>query len=236
MLVFPLTRLIKSKDRIMELRNGQRIYLRNIFAADFYVAMEIFDRDDYGLRSLKLPAGAVILDIGANIGAFSLLASHLFPEARIFSFEPEKNNFGVLSKNVELNDSGKITIYNEAVSDKDGVAVLNVDPADSASHSLEGASASGQAIATVSLKAILSRESLTVIDLLKMDIEGSEYEVLFQSGEALVRVNNLVLEVHDHSRFSPAELLEFLKQSGFEIACAPSRGNVYRAHRLSLAD
>ncbi len=231
-IVFPFTRIIKRKDRIMKLRKGGKIFLRSIFDSDFYVTMEIFDRDDYGLSRVVLPQNATIVDAGANIGAFTLFAAALFPDARIFSFEPEKGNYEVLKKNVELNALSNVTPYHEAVSVHDGTVKLSIDTKDNASHSIEGSLKNdAQEVSAVSLKTIIERDGLKNIDLLKLDIEGTEYEVLMGSGDILHMINRMVLEVHEHPKFSTTQLLEFLRTNGFDVVVSSTRSNVFHVTR-----
>lgn len=235
-IVFPFTRLGKRKDRTMKLRTGSKIYLRDIFRSDFYVTMEIFDRDDYGVSQITLPSHAVILDVGANIGAFTLYAASLFPDAKIFSFEPELNNFETLKKNVALNNLRTVTALNEAVSSCDGSATLTFDRQDNASHSLEASSrdVGTQEIKTVTLQTIMERYGLRKIDLLKLDIEGTEYEVLMGDRSALERIDRIFLEVHEHPKYKSTQILEFLSDKGFEVVVSPARSNVFRVTRKGV--
>jgi len=103
-LTWPLNRL-NGSAKILETKNGMRIFVRNIFGNDFVVTHEMFSRDDYQVSSLSpQSAEPVILDLGANIGAFTVFAAGLYSKARIFSYEPAETNFRTLIKNIELNN------------------------------------------------------------------------------------------------------------------------------------
>lgn len=233
LIVLPYTRLCTSSSRTMRLRTGQTIYLRNIFGADFYVTMEIFGRDDYGIRGIKLSETPTIIDMGANIGAFTLFVSHLFPQAKIFAFEPEHTNYKTLIKNINAN-AINARAFPVAIAKDDGMSWLSVDSADTASHTLTDIpNQKKQEIRTMSLASFIEQEHLEKIDLVKMDIEGAEYETLLNAGPALDKIDCLVLEIHDHPNYSQEDLLTFLNSRGFNVRRSPSRHNVFHATRTS---
>jgi len=68
--------------------------------------------------------GKIIIDIGAHIGKYSIIASKINPNAKIYAIEPEKDNFNLLNKNIKLNKVKNIFPIKVALSDKKGVARL----------------------------------------------------------------------------------------------------------------
>ncbi len=82
----------------------------------------MFFHDDYNLKSLIIKSESpIILDIGANIGAFSILANSLFKKAKILAYEPEESNFKIIKKNINYNNiQEKIFPYRMALSTKEG--------------------------------------------------------------------------------------------------------------------
>src|SRR4030095_6844939 len=100
---------VKGEDNsthYLTLKNGLKLSV-NKSAGDLTTLFEIFVNDDY---SFKGDAGAEfnILDIGANVGYFSLFISQKFPKAKIFSFEPFPGTFKRLSDNITRNDAVNI--------------------------------------------------------------------------------------------------------------------------------
>ena len=79
----------------------------------------------------------------------------------------------------------------------------------------------------------MKKYALTVVDLLKIDIEGSEYEVLYQLPAALYqKIKNIVLEIHVRSGYAPGELVRFLEKQGFTVSVSPGNPHVYAAKRM----
>ncbi len=130
--------------------------------------------------------GDVIIDLGANIGYFTLLAAKLVgPRGKIFAFEPEPLNFRYLVKNIKINKLGNVSAFQKAVSNKEGYTDLFVCGYDSGHHTINQESGieayrrsrSGETrkikIETVTLDNFL-REKTTAVNVMKVDIEGAE--------------------------------------------------------------
>lgn len=180
---------------------------------------EIFMEDCYtrGLE-LKVPDNPTIIDIGANAGFFTLFAASRFPGAKIFSYEPIAVNFKQLMQNKELNKTARIFCSPKAVYGRPGKISLSFDPGDSFTTS---ATVFGKSdaldktvqIDCVTLPQIFDEHHITRCDLLKIDCEGSEYEILYKCPKKyLQRVAQMAIEVHggekpDHNIDSLADYL-----------------------------
>jgi len=130
--------------------------------------------------------GNTIIDLGANIGYFTLLAAKLVgKKGKVFSFEPELSNFYYPRKNIEINNFTNVNAFQKAVSNKDGYTDLFVCAYDSGHHTInqpEGIEAyrhgrSGGTkkikIETVALDYFL-KGKMDKVDILKIDVEGAE--------------------------------------------------------------
>src|SRR5258705_2483940 len=97
--------------------------------ADENVLGESFERDLFfpGLPEYRLKAGDTILDIGAHIGCFTLLAASKVTEGRVFSFEPSAGTFEFLAQNVRSNNLTNVKIFRVVVSANNGTAALYHD-------------------------------------------------------------------------------------------------------------
>jgi len=98
---------------LLELRNGLKFYTNNN-VLDVLAIVENFEFEnnhDY-LRSANIPEKPNIVDVGAHIGAFSIYAATKYPHARIYSYEPDPQNYEKLIKNIELNNTQNIIPYN----------------------------------------------------------------------------------------------------------------------------
>ncbi|MEK7646883.1 MAG: FkbM family methyltransferase [Patescibacteria group bacterium] len=228
-----MTRILK-KDRVLKIREGGgRIYVRNIFGPDFVVAHEMFSRDDYGLASVSFnSANPVILDIGANIGTFSIFAINLFKNAKIFAYEPEESNYRVLVDNIKLNKAtDKAFPYQLAVGAESGKRTFFLSTSEYA-HSLEQGRvrciSGDQEVLCTTIEDIMQKNNIKFIDLLKLDIEGSEFEVLYQLPEKIYNnIQYIAFEIHEHGKHSADALLTFLKKKHFDIVQPPTHQNVY---------
>ena len=130
----------------------------------------------------------IVLDIGGNIGYFSLIASKLVGKhGKVYVFEPDPTNIMFLRKNIELNKIKNITLINKCVSNEEGVLTLYLHPKFHSCHSIfKSASKSIKHIdvESIALDDMFSNE-YSKISFIKMDIEGAEIEALKGMGKML---------------------------------------------------
>jgi FkbM family methyltransferase len=165
----------------------------------------------------------VVIDIGAHVGYFTLLAAkNTGTTGKVYSFEPEPNNHDLLTKNIEINEYQNIVATKMAVSDRTGSSELYLTALDSGRHSLfhhnlpEQGSA---AVETTTLDFFLESQGWPQIDLIKIDVEGAEATVLDGMTRLLERSTGLKMIVE----FNPALLqsagvvpLQFLERLSSE--------------------
>jgi FkbM family methyltransferase len=134
-----------------------------------------------------LPCGGVFLDIGANVGLYSLIASRwVGPDGRVFSFEPSEREYRHLRKHVELNHLANVATMQQAVVDREGRFDLLVAAFPHAGHNTltggfvyDGVGASHvEPVEGVTLDRFASLAQLDRIDLVKADVEGGELALL----------------------------------------------------------
>ena len=161
---------------------------------------------------LDLGSADLMVDIGANMGWYSLLVSRLSrARCQVFAFEPDPENFARLQRNLALNDIRQVTAFNLAVGETAATLQLHrYGKGNAGRHSLVDLHA-GETIPVevLSLDALWAAQALPAgpIRLLKMDIEGYEVFALRGAREVLARCEWLLLE------HSPA----YLAQSGADI-------------------
>ena len=159
-----------------------------------------------------------ILDCGANIGISVLNYKRLFPRARIIAFEPDPFIVPVLRRNLAKNGCGDVIVVEAAVALKEGEARFFCEGADGSRLISESqhTSATTVLVRTVALGDYLS----DMIDLLKVDIEGAEFELIPHVVASLHHVKNMVVECHLTNRdVAPfANLLQFLANANFSVA------------------
>ena len=138
-------------------------------------------RNEYYFRSAK--DGPVIFDCGANIGLATLFFKWLYPSSEIYAFEPDRETFALLKRNVEVNQLVGVHLYNAALSDRAGTAAFYVDHTRPGSPRMsltyERMPKDSITVETLPLSQII-REQLAgrELDFLKLDVEGAEDIVL----------------------------------------------------------
>lgn len=166
---------------------------------------------DYGSYYAKILKGEVykpinlkhsvekIIDLGANFGSASIHFALRFPKAKIYSFEPVSESFEILKINSKIFQN--ISIFNLAASDSDGYANVHIDPEKMGRSSLidnhlNYSFKNSEKIKTINFNKFLLEKKLDFIDLLKIDIEGSEYKVFNSIRSHIKNINLIYIELH----------------------------------------
>lgn len=144
----------------------------------------------------------VIVDIGANIGYYTLLFGHAVgPSGRVIAIEPEPENYRLLHGNVRESLLKNITLLNYAVGSKDTISKLFVANQSNV-HTLVGRGKQKSKYVKVQekmLDSIVREVGASRVDLVRMDVEGYEAEIIKGAVETLSRYKPIVImEVHFH--------------------------------------
>lgn len=150
-----------------EVVSGERFFISNILK-------------DY----IKCPA-PVLLDVGANVGKYTLSLSREFPDAKIISFEPNKNTFEILKQNVKgkaecINaglgsevKTGKIYTYSDNITSSHASIYSDVFEVFHEAENIVGID-----FEMITIDSFCAQRGIEDIDLLKIDTEGNELDVL----------------------------------------------------------
>jgi FkbM family methyltransferase len=192
------------------------------------------------LETLKL--GDTVIDVGANVGYFSLLASEKVGRTgRVYAFEPAPRTFRRLLKNLELNESSNVKAVAIGLSDLEGTESLRVPRENPGEASLADRASSEifsgakytfdvDEIKLVPFDKFCTEEGLSKIDVIKIDAEGSEFRVLRGMERALrsqskvslfIEISPLMIE---QVGGSVTQLVLLLKDYGFYEAFAVEKG------------
>jgi FkbM family methyltransferase len=156
--------------------------------------------DCYGLNRIDFKPGDVVIDIGAHIGFFAIYTALRYPEVLIHSFEPFPENYELLQQNLERNGITTVRTYQQGVSGDGRLLEMVTNPQNSGSstyysRTLQYGRTTG--IPSTTLDQIFDSLSLDKCKLLKIDCEGSEYEILFSTC-SLAKVEYLSGEFHQN--------------------------------------
>lgn len=165
-------------------------YMREDVETDPIVVREIWEENVYRMEDRYFNQGGVVIDIGANIGTFSVYAAS--KGATVYAVEPEPHNLEVLKQNIELNNMNeKILTFDYGISDFDGEAVIcNSGGGSTIKDKKEGAK-----IKIITFDNFIKLNSIDAIDVLKVDIEGSEKElILGASKESMNKCKYITME------------------------------------------
>lgn len=173
------------------------IYLRGA-TYDFNTFRQVFVYKEYNFEMPFSPK--VIIDGGGNIGLASVFFANRFNEARIFCIEPDGSNFEVLQRNTK--PYKRVTCIQAGVWHRPAhLQVVDQGYGHWGFMVKEVAANEPNSIYSVSISQIMQEQNLTEIDLLKLDIEGSEKEVFSENfADWLPKTKVLVVELHDRMK------------------------------------
>ena len=175
------------------------IWLR-VPSSDIPTFRQVFTYEDYNFEALESPK--LIIDAGANIGLTSVYFACKYPDSKIIAIEPEESNYSLLLKNIEPYPN--ITPLKAALWHKDEEISLtdpglgnwgfmteskisNSNNSKKYRHNVEG----------VTVDNLIKKFNLKKIDILKIDIEGSEKEVFHQTSAWIDKVESMIVELHE---------------------------------------
>ncbi|MBL8080157.1 MAG: FkbM family methyltransferase [Anaerolineales bacterium] len=173
---------------------GISFYSRGL---DWFGVEEVLLNGEYDevLVELKSLVDPVVLDLGANIGAFSIRAFAYNPRCTIYSVEPGWKTCEVLRKNQLENPSFKWNIFQVAVWNRSGFVGFN-DNLDASTSSKILPDNQESKVPVVRLADLIKGHIGLPIDIVKIDVEGVEEDILFDSVEALSLMKTLIVEIH----------------------------------------
>jgi FkbM family methyltransferase len=213
----------RSPERMeFRLRSGDVIDVPSSCVGEF---KQIFFGDLY-TRGLPHPVGGGgdMIDIGANVGCFTLFAVAELGARRVIAFEPDPNNFRQLAKNAERNPHRRIIVMQQAVGRTSGEVSFYNDPeaAFTIGGTLLGARGEQRGYAEFRVKCttlsdILEAHGVERCSLLKLDCEGAEFDILETAEDKVLRrIDRIVMEVHEMPGCSMQDIVLRLKSAGFE--------------------
>lgn len=180
----------------------------------------------YEPNGFEIRPGDTVVDVGAHIGSFALLASARC--ARVIACEPSPSNFRMLSENIACNHVENITALQMCVAGASGTRELFLDTHNAARNGLYGVGYSVSVLA-ITLTELFKQHTITQCDFLKIDCEGAEYEIIESAlPKTLAQIKKIAMEYHlppyfglDKTKHSIASLVQKLESAGFSVTIIP---------------
>ena len=177
-----------------------------------------------------LKPGMTVVDIGANIGYYTLLAAKgVGSQGCVYAFEPEPTSHSFLERNMRANGCENVSLFTIAISNKKGEILLHISKTNKGNHSIidlpnrSKEFTSSVKVRTKTLDDVCLSEKIPNIDLIKIDVEGAEGHVLKGMQKTLAQLNlTMFLEFFPENLRQagndPVEVLTFLTSHGFVVS------------------
>jgi len=171
---------------------------------------QIFGKNLYGFQTRE--ETPLIIDCGAHVGLATLYFARRYPKSTIHAFEADPTIHDILLSNIRNCGLTNVTTYAKAVWIHDDGVCFHLSGDDSGHINQK----EGTQIPSIRLKRFL--EQFDHIEMLKLDVEGAEYEILDDCLPVLNRVQNMIIEVHrlDDDKKSLASIFNVLESTGFQ--------------------
>jgi FkbM family methyltransferase len=220
---------LRRRSYILRTRDGLAAEIRPR-RGDRYTFYETLIRNAYLSQGQRLRPGDTVIDVGANIGCFTVLAARAVgPTGRVIAVEPEQSTFESLRRNILLNRCENVDARRLAIGGSSGSADLHVGAtalfssiyrevggtrAEAPSH---GTGADVQRVPMSTLESLMDDVDVERCDYLKVDCEGAEHDIFREMDErTAARIDQITLEVHQVPGAEPGDLPSRLTELGFQ--------------------
>lgn len=242
--------LMSIRHPVDDVIYGQKMRLypfNNVCEKRALFTPQFFDPVERAILSGCLKEESVFVDVGANIGLYSLFVAGLTPSVRVLAIEPQPDLFARLTYNVAQNETGRIKALCCALSDKEGEMTLFISEdnrGESSIKIMDERAGSGNAIRVPAktLLGVARQEGLKRIDALKIDVEGAEDLVIapFLRDAPEEMLPGLVILGNSRSRWQ-VDIVAMMEERGYHVLATPKsnivleRGLVHRPEVLAEA-
>ncbi|MDO8573473.1 MAG: FkbM family methyltransferase [Candidatus Daviesbacteria bacterium] len=161
-----------------------------------------------------LKSNSIFIDVGANIGVYTILAAAKIKKGKIYSFEPIPSVLNILYQNIRINNANdRVKVIEKVVSDKNGNEKFVIQDISEYSHISSNQTSKSVLMPSVKLDDFCDKEKISFIDVVKIDVEGEELKVLrglenyLKSG----KVGVLIIE------FNSNQVIDYLKKFKYTV-------------------
>jgi FkbM family methyltransferase len=193
-------------------------YIVNYFNEEEFHTLkrEIFTNDSYYFETDNTTP--LIIDVGSYIGLSILYFKKFYPDSKIVAFEPNPTAFNMLKENLFINNIKDVEINQVAILNNEGQRDLYIDNTDMDRFSVASFNKDAWNKEVISKKIRVKTEKLdkylkSEVDMLKLDVEGSEQAILGSIRKYFKNIKNIVFEYHPTENQNLDRILEFMDKS-----------------------
>lgn len=192
--------------------------------ADDSVLRHSFDNDIFltGVPEYRPAEGDVVVDVGAHIGTFTLLAaSKVGAEGRVFAVEASLDSYNLLRINLAINGCANAEARHLALANEEGTSTLFHDVGNWGNSAVAELSKSSETVESWTLSQFFDRSGIEHCDFMKMNCEGSEFPILLSTpASVLERVDKALVLYHCDlwKENREGDLVSHLEAAGFDCA------------------
>ena len=210
---------------IIKMRNGLRLKVKG-GSLQRGALVEIFSHD-YFSGEVVVNDEDIVVDLGGNAGFFAISVAH--KARQVYIVEPISTNYEIILENIRLNGyDKKIKAFKLAITDREGTAIFDLTentPVTSLVITPQEEIIGQEAVRMTALTTFMSENNIERIDFLKVDIEGSEYDIVFNTDNTIFEViDKIAMELHTIKEHSKNEIIERLQLIGYTINCKNTVG------------
>jgi FkbM family methyltransferase len=193
------------------------------------LALHVFERQEIRFFTKTCKPSMVVLDVGANVGLYTALAMHHCPYGRVIAIEPHAESRSFLRETITANSNplnARSEVFDCAASDHEGRATLFLNPGNKGDNRLYQSDMTpcAQPVQLRTIDAMLAQIGIFSIDLLKLDVQGSEFSALVGAKKTIMNSPTLTLMtefwpegIHQVSGRCPRDYLDLLCDFGLSL-------------------
>lgn len=204
---------------VVKMKDGMRLLARPRSEDKDVIRGVVLNRE-YTPEGFEIGGHDTVVDIGAHIGAFTVMSARFAREGVVYALEPVEENYELLLRNIELNKLTNVIPTKMAVSKETGKREIFVQEDATSGHSFfYRTNRSPVTVDTTSLEDFIDRMNIKKIDFLKIDCEGAEYEILTNCPERVFSmIQRIGMEYHyGEDKKDPQILVDVLEDNGFKV-------------------
>ena len=218
--LYPLIYLniIKRGFVTFKTNSGLKMKIR-VKSTDLMQLTTIWLTREYEAPGFEIKENDTIIDVGGHIGLFMLFCEQFCHKGKIYCFEPASDNYKIFLDNTKLNNFKNVFPFNIAVSKQDGKIPLYLND-DTSGHSIFLKNSNPIQVDSITLQKIFDLNNIKKCNLLKLDCEGSEYEIIDSLPESYFSmIDKMIIEYHFAEKYPKllTNLIKKLERTSFSV-------------------